>query len=108
MDDIELAEKSTREAELWMEFKTVMFSDNLKWNEDWLDIIHEITSFRVGPAHPTKYDEKDEDVISPKQLQSVATAMYNSRASTETRTELHNMVTFLDQITRRLGRPLLL
>ena len=100
-EELNRADKTDREGKQWATFKA-------NWGNDWDDIIHEhLTSSRVASAHPTTYNEEDEDVISPRQLQDVASAAFNSRKSKDILGEIHAMVDFLDRITRELHRPLL-
>ena len=98
--------KSREQQHQWNAFQSRAWG-KCKWKEEWEDVIFDLTSNRVGPAHSTSLESDDEEVVSPDQLKDAASTMYKSKELQETKESIHDIVDFLDQITRELQRPLL-
>lgn len=106
--ELEKDQLSDEERQRLDEFKALQWDGGkIKWDEDWEELIYELTNSRVGLAHPTTFEEGEDAVISPEQLQTAAKSSFNSHKSIGKLTQVHAMVDFLDQITRLLQRPLL-
>jgi len=100
MRDIEQAHKDTTTEARWTEFQEKYYTEDLE------EVITEFTGDRLSIAHPIGLQES-ETVATPVELQNVIKEVYNNRSSENIRKEGCKLVDILDQLSRQLGRDLL-